>query len=100
MPEVKQNALRGIILEFLKTLYPDGADRRMIISTLYQYHKVDDIVESAEYLVDKGYATKKELPHPYKRQDVVCIYKISVFGIDLMDGNLKSDPGVTIPRVQ
>jgi hypothetical protein len=98
MPDNKQNALRGTILELLKSLYPEGADSRMVIGTLYDYHKPEAIIESLEYLTDKGYATKKELPHPYKKNDVILIYKISVSGIDLMDGNIEADPGVTIPR--
>jgi hypothetical protein len=95
--EQKNNGLRGTLLEWLNKLYPDGADLRLLVGTLYQYHKPDDIKVSLEYLADKGYISKKELPHPYKAGELIVIYKITPAGIDLMDGTT-SDPGIAMPR--
>lgn len=94
---MKNNILRGKILEFLHHIYPTGADSATLNSVLYQYHRVDDIEESAEYLAEKGYVSKTEGPHPYKLREKVVLYKIAPKGIDLLEGNLDSDPGITIP---
>ncbi len=95
---MKQNALRGTLLDFLKHLYPEGGEIGSINAVFYQYHRIDDISEALEYLADKGYIQKKEIPHPYKKQEVVRWFKILPKGIDLIDGNIPHDPGIDIPR--
>ncbi len=93
---MKNNILRGKILEFLDHLYPDGADGQTIISVFYQYHDYNAIIDALNYIVDKGYVSKKEIPHLYKKLKTECIYKATPSGIDLMDGTT-NDPAVTIP---
>lgn len=95
---MKENPLRGKLLEFLKTMYPDGADKRIIVSTFFEYHKVEDIIISLQYLADKEYILKKEVPHPYNKAETVCWFKILPKGIDLLDGNIPADPGILILR--
>ena len=95
---MKANALRGKLLEFLKSMYPEGADKRTIVSIFYQYHHVDAIIEALEYLSDKKYLLKKEVAHPYTEKEKICWYKILPEGIDLFDGNITQDPGIVIPR--
>jgi len=95
---MKDTILRGKLLELLLDVYPDGAEKSTIISILFQYHKADDISASLEYLADKGYAQKKEYPHPYVTQEMVHWYKISPHGIDLLEGNIAADPGILVPR--
>jgi hypothetical protein len=92
---MKPLILRGKLLEFLRDLYPEGADERTIVGIFYEYHNYDDIVESLSYLADKGYAERKEVPHPYKAVERIRLYKILPAGIDLMDGTT-IDPAVTI----
>jgi predicted nucleotidyltransferase len=98
MEVVKSSALRGELLEFLKYVYPDGADGRMLVGTFYQYHKVELIKAALEYLTDKGYISKKELPHPYQLDEKLFVFKILPLGIDLMEGTIPSDLGVVVPR--
>jgi len=92
---MKPLVLRARLLEFLRDLYPNGADERTVVSVFYEYHRFDDIVESLSYLADKGYAERKEVPHPYRAGERIRMYKILPAGIDLLDGTIK-DPAVTI----
>lgn len=92
---MKPLILRGKLLEFLRDLYPEGADERTIVGVFYEYHDYDDIIQSLAYLADKGYAERKDVSHPYKSAERIRIYKIAPQGIDLMDGTT-SDPAVTI----
>ncbi len=92
---MKPIMLRGKILEFLRDVYPEGADERTIVGIFYEYHDYDDIVGSVSYLADKGYAKLTEVPHPYKSAEKIRLYKIAPAGIDLIDGTTV-DPAVTI----
>ena len=95
---MKQNILRGKILALLKKVYPNGVDEVTIISILYQYHRDIDILASLEYLVCKGYALRKEHSHPYMELEKLLWYKLTASGIDLLEGNIPEDPGITIQR--
>jgi hypothetical protein len=95
---MKQNILRGKLLELLKRVYPNGVDEKTVISILYQYHKTEDIAASLEYLVDKQYAERKQFPHPYLEQEKLQWYKLTASGIDLLEGNIPDDPGILVPR--
>jgi hypothetical protein len=92
---MKPLILRGKILEFLRDLYPEGADERTIVGVFYEYHDYGDILEAAAYLADKGYARMTEVPHPYKPAERIRLYKVLPAGIDLLDGTT-ADPAVTI----
>lgn len=94
---IKDTALRGAILQFLKDIYPEGAEKRTILSIFYQYHRYEAIERSLEYLVDKEYVSRKDVPHPYRTSDNISIYRITTKGIDLLDG-LMADPAVLMPR--
>jgi hypothetical protein len=95
---MKDNILRGKILDLLKKVYPDGVDYRTLITILFQYHKTSDITASLEYLVDKGYVLKKEHPHPFTEQELIQWYKLTPQGMDLLEGNIGADPGILVPR--
>jgi DNA-binding PadR family transcriptional regulator len=97
MKRVKDTPLRGAILQFLRDIYPEGVERRTIVSVFYQYHTYETIDPAMEYLVDKEYASRKDVPHPYRAGDTISIYRITTKGIDLLDG-LLADPAVLIPR--
>lgn len=92
---MKDTILRGKILEFLKKLYPEGADDRTVVGVFFEYHKVESIFQCLEYLSDKGYVSRITVPHPYKKLDVISVYKIAPAGIDLLEGT-SSDPAVLI----
>jgi len=92
---MRDNAIRGKLLDFLHDIYPEGADDRSILSVFYQYHLASDIEHSLEYLNDKGYISRKDVPHPYRKGEFIKLYKISPSGIDLLDG-IAVDPGIAI----
>jgi hypothetical protein len=95
---MKDNILRGKILDLLKKVYPDGVDHRTMVTILFQYHKTGDIASSLEYLADKEYILKKEHPHPFMEQELVQWYKLAPKGMDLLEGNIGADPGILVPR--
>lgn len=92
---MRDATIRGKILDFLKHVYPEGADDRSILSVFYQYHHAAAIEQSLEYLTDKGYVTRKDIPHPYRKLESIKLYKISPSGVDLLDG-LARDAGVSV----
>ena len=95
---MKDNILRGILLNFLKKVYPEGASYETILSIFFQYHKSDDITAALAYLSDKEYIKKFEQPHLYFKQEIFLWYKITPHGIDLQEGSIPADPGITIQR--
>ena len=95
---MKDNILRGKLLALLHKVYPDGIDFKTIISILFQYHRVSDIHSSLEYLTDKKYILMKEHADPIVEQEIFKWYKLTPHGIDLLEGNIDSDPGILIQR--
>jgi hypothetical protein len=95
---MKDNILRGKLLELLRKIYPEGVEQKTIISIFFQYHRMEAIVAALEYLVDKEYALRKEFPHPYMKQETIRWYKLCPKGIDLLDGNIPADPGILVPK--
>jgi len=95
---MKDNILRGKILDLLKRVYPDGIEKKTFFSILFQYHKPDEIRASLEYLIDTGFISLNELPHPVFEQEKVQWYKLSPTGVNLLEGNIKEDPGILIQR--
>lgn len=86
--------LRGELLKFLHAVYPDGVPEQVIVRSFYEYNEPDAISSALAYLSEKGYAQKKETPHPYKKRAVVRWHKITAKGIDLIEGNVAQDAGV------
>lgn len=95
---MKCDILRGKVLRLLGDLYPAGIEETGMIGIYYQYDKVDDIVRAASYLCDKGFAKKTTTPHPYKKQQHITCYKITARGIDLLEGTIPAEAGVSVPR--
>jgi len=95
---MKDNILRGKIIELLRKVYPDGVDQKTVTGIFFQYYKTKDISASLEYLADKEYVLKKESPHPFLTQETIRWYKLAPKGMDLWEGNIEPDPGVLIPR--
>ena len=59
--KVKTAYLRGELITFLHTVYPDGIPEQVIVRAFYDYNERDVIISSLEYLAEKGYAEKKFL---------------------------------------
>jgi len=92
---MRENELRGKIIVFLEHIYPENVEEMSIIGVLYEYHEPEDIRRALEYLTDRGYVARREIPHPYKERTFVRLYKITPSGIDLKAG-LSKDAGVTV----
>jgi DNA-binding PadR family transcriptional regulator len=83
--------LRGQLLDFLYKVYPEEAEEITIISVFYQYFKESQIRKSLQYLVDKGYVSGKDIPHPVHIRRMVRLYKILPAGVDLIEGNIQDE---------
>ncbi|MEL5719148.1 hypothetical protein [Treponema pedis] len=94
--KIKTAYLRGELIKFLCTVYPDGIPEQVIVRSFYEYNEHQVIISSLEYLTEKGYAEKKEIAHPYKERESVRWFKITAKGIDLIEGNIEDDAGVSI----
>ena len=92
---IRDNILRGKILQFLRELFPQGTDAMTVIGIYYEYYRREDIIDSLEYLTSKGYVEKREVPHPSRKLEKLATYTINAAGIDLCDGTT-SDAGITI----
>ncbi|MDE5899330.1 MAG: hypothetical protein K2H09_08735 [Treponemataceae bacterium] len=95
---MKGNILRGKVLRLLGDLYPAGIEETGMVGIYYQYDKVDDIICAAAYLCDKGLVRKTQTPHPYKKQQDITCYKITARGIDLLEGTIPAEAGISVPR--
>jgi len=78
-------ALRGMIIEFLYCIYPSIVMELDIISIFYQYHRDDDIRKSLAFLVDKGYVHMDEKPHPVRRFEKQHFYKLTADGVQIAE---------------
>lgn len=90
---LKNNSLRLRLLEFLREIYPEGAEERTIVEIFYEYHRYPVILQSLEYLTQKEYISRKQVPHPYKKLEKLSLYKLAHKGVDLLDGVIE-DPAV------
>ncbi|WP_252714605.1 hypothetical protein [Treponema phagedenis] len=52
--------LRGEILNYLMTTYPDGIPEQVLFHRFYEYNETEEIKMSTEYLTEKGYTEKKK----------------------------------------
>lgn len=89
--------LRGEILDFLRMAEMRYVERITIIEVFYQYWKDRQIIESLEYLVDRGYVEEKTIEDPLKRFAKKHLYRITSKGIDVLDGTIK-DEGIIVPE--
>jgi len=84
-------SLRGLILDFLKRIYPREIEELEIIAVFYQYHRDTEIRQALAYLVDKGYVEAKKVAIPYDKRKYRTLYKITPKGIDLLEGEIIDD---------
>ncbi len=84
-------ALRGLILDFLKGVYPTMVLELDVIGVFYQDYRDKYIRQALAYLVDKGYVERLEKPHPVHRYERQVLYKLTAKGVDLMEGTIRDD---------
>jgi DNA-binding PadR family transcriptional regulator len=84
-------SLRGLILDFLKRIYPREIEELEVIAVFYQYHRDTEIRQALAYLVDKGYVEAKKVAIPYDKRRYRMLYKITPKGIDLLEGEIIDD---------
>ncbi len=84
-------SLWGLILDFLKRIYPREIEELEVIAVFYQYHRDTDIRQALAYLVDKGYVEAKKVAIPYDKRRYRTLYKITPKGIDLLEGEIVDD---------
>jgi DNA-binding PadR family transcriptional regulator len=84
-------SLRGLILDFLKRIYPREIEELEIIAVFYQYYRDTEIRQALAYLVDKGYVEAKKMAIPYDKRRYRTLYKITPKGIDLLEGEIIDD---------
>jgi len=83
---MREKLLRGLILDFLHRIYPRDIEKIGIIEVFYKDWKPKDIEKALGYLRDKGYIKELEVEHPVRKFERLQIYKITPFGIDLIEG--------------
>jgi len=83
--------LRGLILDFLKSVYPALVLELDIIGVFYQDYRDKDIKQALAYLVDKGYVEEQQKPHPVRRYEKQFFYKLTAKGIDLYEGTIRDE---------
>lgn len=90
------NYLRGQLLKYLQTLFPEGIPEQVILHAYYDYNRQQDILRALAYLCEKEYVEKKEANHPYREDAKVRWWKITAKGIDLLEGAIEKDAGVLL----
>ncbi|RKY65258.1 MAG: hypothetical protein DRQ02_10455 [Candidatus Latescibacterota bacterium] len=88
-------ALRGLILDFLKSVYPTMVLELDIIGVFYQDYRDKHIRQALAYLVDKGYVEKIKKLHPVHRYEKQVFYRLTAKGIDIYEGTIR-DEGVLL----
>jgi hypothetical protein len=80
--------LRGMILDYLYSIYPKAVNENIIIKLFIGFYKQEEIIRALFYLADKGYI---RVIH----NNPVFEYQITAKGIDLLHGDIE-DKGVII----
>ena len=79
--KVKAAYLRGELITFLRTVYPDGIPEQVIVRSFYDYNERDVIIAALEYLAEKGYAEKNHCQKTKSIKDnllsLPCIYRVT-----------------------
>ncbi len=88
---------RGEILRMLYRLYPDAVGDNVLKST-FVWITPGILNGHVAYLVEDGYATREAVDHKkFEFSTAEYILRITPKGIDLLEGNIESDPGIQNP---
>lgn len=85
---MESKTLRGMVLDFLRHVYPRPVMDLDIIGALYQDYRDTEIRDALAYLADKGYLERSEKEHPVRRYRKVITYRLTAAGVDLLEGDL------------
>lgn len=88
---MRDKIIRGKIIGLMHKMYPGRMDEGSIVGIFYQYYKYDSILQALEFLTDRGYLERTELPHPYRKHETVKMYKLTPEGVLLFEGTRKDD---------
>ena len=91
--------IRGKILRVLQVNFPYGVGDQLLSDVLQdaQFNVSPQQVQGhLIYLEEKGYVTQEKNEVRYLGLARMII-KLTAHGIDLLDGNIESDPGVKLP---
>ena len=94
----RRRSARGAVLGLLEESYPTGVAYRVMERILHsgskcQPHELPGILR---YLEDKGYIKITVPEEPTLRPLDNSIVELSAHGIDLLEGSIPEDPGVSI----
>lgn len=95
MTNSRYPALRGSIVTFLATVYPERVEELSIAQIKYEYYEYQDIMKALQYLVDRGYIERTCERHPARVYQKIRFYRARAEGIDLVQG-ITVDPGVLV----
>lgn len=89
---------RGAVLGLLEEGYPDGVsyqslERLLNVSAKCRPHELEGILR---YLADKAYIKVTVPEEPTLKPVKNSIIELSAHGIDLLEGSIPEDPGITI----
>lgn len=94
----ESRVIRGQILKILKVAYPGPASLELLEVTLNDRHCntcTTAIKAHVEYMEEKGYVSAVD-----EKDDLLgvtrTLVKLTAKGIDLLEGNIPADPGVTL----
>ena len=91
IPE-KAKELRGLILYFLFKVYPENIERTSVHKSFYHYWKTEDIDRALEYLCEKDYLHRSEMPDPFGDPfGRLESFRITTNGIDVCEGTSQDD---------
>lgn len=102
MNKNESKELRGAILTICKVSYPGGVSHQVITMTLRgaQFNTSPTVIDGhIKYLEEKGYVRQKEIKCDDTGLARQLVY-ITPEGLDLVDGNIPSDPGIMIPETE
>lgn len=94
----KRREARGAVLGLLEESYPNGVSYQVIERILHSSakcapHELPGIVR---YLEDKQYVEVKVPEEPSIKPLGNSIVELSAHGVDLLEGSIQEDPGISI----
>ena len=94
----KRREARGAVLGLLEEGYPTGVAYQVMERILHstakcQPHELPGVIK---YLEDKGYVKVTTPEEPTLKPLSSSIVELSAHGIDLLEGSIAEDPGISI----
>ena len=97
MPKHEYRIQRGEILRMLYRMYPDPVGDNLLTVT-FVWITPGVLSGHVAYLIESGYATREDVNHEqYEFSTADYLLRITPKGIDLLEGNIDSDPGIKNP---